>query len=49
MDVDDLMAEVTQRLEKGETTFSAGPGQALVETWFEVFGEKFNKAADAWK
>lgn len=49
MDVDEFMVEVTQRLEKGEETFSAGPGQALVDTWFEAYGERFDKAATAWK
>lgn len=49
MDVDEFMAEVAQKLEKGEETFSAGPGQAMVDDWFGAYGEKFDKAAGAWK
>lgn len=49
MDVDEFMAEVAQKLEKGEETFSAGPGQAMVDAWFETYGDRFNKATDAWK
>lgn len=49
MDVDEFMEEVARRLERGEETFSAGPGQALVDTWFGAYGERFDKAAAAWK
>lgn len=49
MEVDEFMAEVAQRLEKGDETFSAGPGQEMIEAWFGAYGERFSKAADAWK
>lgn len=49
MDVDEFMAEVAQKLEKGEETFSAGPGQAMVDDWFGAYGARFDKAAGAWK
>lgn len=49
MDVAEFVAEVGRRLAAGEETFSAGPGQAFVDTWFEAYGDQFNKLADSWK
>ncbi|ROW08639.1 hypothetical protein VPNG_06174 [Cytospora leucostoma] len=49
LDVDEFMAEVAERLEKGDETISAGPGQPIMEQWFEAYGEKFDGAAKSWK
>lgn len=49
MDVEEFMEEVAQRLERGEETFSAGPGQQLVDKWYESFGERFDQAAKSWE
>ncbi|CAN8104081.1 unnamed protein product [Discula destructiva] len=49
MDVDEFMAEVAQKLERGEQTFSAGPGQEMVNQWFGAYGDKFDGAAKSWK
>lgn len=49
LDVDEFMAEVAERLERGDETISAGPGQPIMEQWFEAYGEKFDGAAKSWK
>lgn len=49
MEVDEFMKEVAEKLEKGEETFAAGMGQAMVDAWYDSFGERFDKAAKHWK
>lgn len=49
MDIDEFMAEVTEKLEKGDETFAAGMGQGMVDKWFSAFGETYEEAAKNWK
>lgn len=49
MNVDEFMAEVAKKLERGDETFAAGMGQGLVDQWFQAYGEKFDGAAKKWK
>lgn len=49
MDVDEFMEEVTEKLERGDETFSAGMGQGMVDKWFSAFGETYEGAAKNWK
>lgn len=47
--VEEFMEEVSQKLERGDETFSAGMGQQMVDQWYESFGERFDQAAKSWK
>lgn len=49
MDVDEFMAEVTKKLERGDETFAAGMGQDMVDKWFAAYGETYDGAAKNWK
>lgn len=47
--VEEFMDEVSQKLERGDETFSAGVGQQMVDQWYESFGERFDQAAKSWE
>lgn len=49
LDLDEFMAVVAEKMERGEETFSAGPMQKMVDLWFETYGERFEGAANTWK
>lgn len=48
LELDEFMEEVAAKLERGEETFTAGPSQAVLDKWYESFGEKFEGATKNW-
>lgn len=42
--VDEFMAEVAEQLEQDKEVISAGPGKALVDTWYDAFGKAYSEA-----
>lgn len=47
--VDEFMRQVGEGWEQDQDTISAGPGKALVQKWYDNFGERFQGAADKWQ
>lgn len=47
--VEEYMREVAEKLERGDETFAAGMGQAVVDKWYGAFGEQFDQAAQKWE
>lgn len=44
LSVDEFMDDVARQWKEGKTTIGAGPGQAIVDRWFNEFGEDYKKA-----
>lgn len=47
--VDEYMAEVAEKLERGDEMIAAGIGGPMVEKWYGAFGEQFEEAARKWE
>lgn len=47
LDVDEFMAEVAEKMEKGYETISVGPGVPIVEDWYATFGKRYKDAEAA--
>ncbi|KAJ4415488.1 putative secondary metabolism biosynthetic enzyme [Gnomoniopsis sp. IMI 355080] len=47
--MEEFMEEITEKLERGETTITAGLGNAVVAKWFESYEDRLAKAASSWQ
>lgn len=47
--VEEYMAEVAGKLERGDDMVTAGMGQQMVDKWYGAFGAPFDEAAKKWK
>lgn len=49
MTVEEYMAEVAEKLERGDEMIAAGIGAQLVDKWYAAYGEQFDEAARKWE
>lgn len=47
--LEEFMAEITPKLERGDDTIGAGMAAKAIDTWFDAFGGRYEEAAKAYK